>query len=296
MSVSDAATGRAGEAGGMRTLDIALDQIRPDAEQPRKELEREDHLLNDLAASIAVHGMLQPITVRLVSSGIYQIVSGERRWRAARLAGLQRIPCIVRSGQAGVVEQMVENLQRLDMTDLEIAAGLQRLRRAGLKGREIVKLLGKSEAWVSRYRLLEDPVIVELMEEEVIGSVNVAARFMALDPADRRSLLDAGGRITIDRIDDRRSRAASPNTLDTMDSDGPMPPRRVPKGHDPDHSGAEAPDRKIGDEGEGYREDAVAAAGSIVLTITVPEALMQRAGGRAALERWLIAQACDRWA
>lgn len=295
MSGYDALTERAGEAAVTRTLDIALDQIRPDDDQPRKELERADHSLNDLAASIVVHGVLQPITVRLVSGGIYQIVSGERRWRAARLAGLQRIPCLVRSAQAVIAEQMVENLQRLDMTDLEIAAGLQRLRRAGLKGREIVKLLGKSEAWVSRYRVLEDPVIVALMEDEVIGSVNVAARFMALDPTDRRSLLDAGGRITIDRIEDRRSRAAAREAPDAVDSEGTAPPRRAPGIHDGDGAGAETPDRVFADGGDGRREDVGPSAGSVVLTLTVPETLIQRAGGRAALERWLLAQAYDQW-
>ena len=109
---------------------LRLSEIEPDKGQPRKTFEPQ--ALNDLADSIAAHGVLQPIVVRPSPAGGYIIVAGERRWRAARLAGLKEIPAVVRElTDAEAMElALVENLQREDLDPVEEAMGYRQLMEA----------------------------------------------------------------------------------------------------------------------------------------------------------------------
>ena len=98
---------------------LPIEKVAPNQDQPRKQFNAE--ALADLAESIRMHGILQPITVRLLTSGYYQIISGERRWRAAREAGLDQVPVIVMEADDRKVMELglIENLQREDLNPME---------------------------------------------------------------------------------------------------------------------------------------------------------------------------------
>ena len=147
-----------GSAQNLRsTLRIA--QIDPKGDQPRKTFDAE--LLSELADSIAVHGVLQPILVREMPLGRYQIVAGERRFRAAKLAGLSEIPAIVIEGDEKKAAQiaMIENVQREDLNPLEEALGYRALSEDyGMTQEEIAAEIGKSRSAVANaLRLLDLP-------------------------------------------------------------------------------------------------------------------------------------------
>lgn len=143
-------------------IEIALDELEPNPYQPRQTMDEDG--LEDLTVSIENHGVLQPILVRRSGSG-YQIVAGERRWRAARRAGLATIPCLVQdAGDAQALElAMVENLQRDDLNPLEAARGYRLLvDDFGLTQDEISQKVGKSRSAVANtLRLLELPEAVQ---------------------------------------------------------------------------------------------------------------------------------------
>ena len=113
------------QAGGSVTIPVA--QIEPGLNQPRKHFDEE--ALAGLAESIRQHGIIQPLTVRRLSSGYYQIIAGERRWRAARMAGLAEVPAIVIEADDRMVMELglIENLQREDLNPMEEAAGYRSL-------------------------------------------------------------------------------------------------------------------------------------------------------------------------
>ncbi len=146
------------------TTTIPISQVEPNPHQPRDQAE-EDEELQELAASIARHGVLQPILVRPVEGGRYQIVAGERRWRAAQMAGLEEIPCVVREVDESqmLVLALVENLQRSDLNPIETAQGYQRLMdEFGLRQEEVAELVGKSRTAVTNtVRLLQLPEQVQ---------------------------------------------------------------------------------------------------------------------------------------
>ncbi len=137
--------------------DIPLEQIKPSSEQPRENFDAEK--LNELADSIRANGVIQPITVRQTGPGKYQIIAGERRWRAAKLAGLAVIPALIRSAdQHQRLElALIENLQREDLNPLEIATAFQRLvDEHKLSHEEIAERTGKDRSTVTNFtRLLK---------------------------------------------------------------------------------------------------------------------------------------------
>ena len=106
------------------SVNLPISQVEPGLNQPRKHFDEE--ALADLAESIRQHGMLQPLTVRRLASGYYQIIAGERRWRAARQAGLEEVPAIIIEADDRKVMELglIENLQREDLNPMEEAAGL----------------------------------------------------------------------------------------------------------------------------------------------------------------------------
>lgn len=148
-----------------RVLYLPVRQIRPNPSQPRKIFDPEG--LRELASSIEQYGILQPLTVRRVGGG-YELVAGERRLRAARMAGCSEVPCILLSvdqEQSGMVA-LVENLQRRDLDYIEEAEGLLRLMRLyGLNQEEAAARVGKSQSAVAnKLRLLRHspPVLEQL--------------------------------------------------------------------------------------------------------------------------------------
>lgn len=141
---------------------LPLREIEPDPGQPRKTFD--DETLAELSASIAEHGLLQPIAVRPKPSGGYLIVAGERRWRASRMAGLTEVPVIVKdvTDEQAMELALVENLQREDLDPVEEAAGIRELMtRCDLTQEQAARKLGKSRsALANSLRLLSLPETV----------------------------------------------------------------------------------------------------------------------------------------
>ena len=147
---------------------IAIDELEPGKYQPRARPGGES--LAELAESIKSQGVMQPVLVRPVAEGRYEIVAGERRWRAARLAGLAAIPALVRNipDQQALAAALVENIQREDLNSIEEATGIQRLAQEfGMTHQAIAESLGRSRAAVTNLvRLLElAPPVRELITQ-----------------------------------------------------------------------------------------------------------------------------------
>ena len=150
---------------------LPLREIEPDPGQPRKIFD--DETLAELSASIAEHGLLQPIAVRPKPSGGYLIVAGERRWRASRMAGLTEVPVIVKdvTDEQAMELALVENLQREDLDPVEEAAGIRELMtRCDLTQEQAARKLGKSRsALANSLRLLSLPeTVLELLKSGFI--------------------------------------------------------------------------------------------------------------------------------
>ena len=151
---------------------LPLREIEPDPDQPRKTFEQE--ALGELAASIAEHGLLQPITVRPRGLNGYTIVAGERRWRACRMAGLTEVPVVVKdvTEEQAMELALVENLQREDLDPVEEAAGIRELMvRCDLTQEQAAQKLGKSRsALANSLRLLNLPeTVLELLKSGFIN-------------------------------------------------------------------------------------------------------------------------------
>ena len=152
---------------------LPLREIEPDPGQPRKTFD--DETLAELSASIAEHGLLQPIAVRPKPSGGYLIVAGERRWRASRMAGLTEVPVIVKdvTDEQAMELALVENLQREDLDPVEEAAGIRELMtRCDLTQEQAARKLGKSRsALANSLRLLNLPeTVLELLKSGFINT------------------------------------------------------------------------------------------------------------------------------
>ena len=150
---------------------LPLREVEPDPGQPRKTFD--DETLAELSASIAEHGLLQPIAVRPKPSGGYLIVAGERRWRASRMAGLTEVPVIVKdvTDEQAMELALVENLQREDLDPVEEAAGIRELMtRCDLTQEQAARKLGKSRsALANSLRLLSLPeTVLELLKSGFI--------------------------------------------------------------------------------------------------------------------------------
>lgn len=137
---------------------VDINDIKPNRAQPRKSFSPDR--LKDLAASITAHGIIQPLVVRRAQTG-YELVAGERRWRAAREAGLAKVPVLVREfdDRDNMLIAVIENMQREDLNPIEEAEGLQQLIKTyGLKQEEISRSVGKSRSYIANsIRLLQLP-------------------------------------------------------------------------------------------------------------------------------------------
>jgi ParB family chromosome partitioning protein len=149
------------ETDQLREIDI--DRILPNAHQPRKSFNED--ALNDLAASIQIHGVVQPIVVQPLPDGFYQLIAGERRWRASQRAGLTRMPAVVRDiGDHSALEiALIENIQREDLNPIEEAQAYERLIvEFSLTQEEVARRVGKNRATVANMlRLLRLPSEVQ---------------------------------------------------------------------------------------------------------------------------------------
>ena len=151
-------------SGSSTINEIALNQIEPNPNQPRHEFDQE--ALDELATSIRELGIIQPITLRQVADDRYQIIAGERRWRASQLAGLETIPAYIRTvNDENVMElALVENLQRQDLNAIEIALAYEHLLEgSGMPQERISERVGKSRTAITNYlRLLKLPAQVQM--------------------------------------------------------------------------------------------------------------------------------------
>ena len=137
------------EASNDAVIYININDIKPNANQPRKNFDEDK--IQDLADSIMSHGIIQPVIVRPSKVG-YEIVAGERRYRAARKAGLKEIPCLVRefTDEENILVAIIENMQREDLDPIEEAEGLeQMIKTYGLTQEEVSKSVGKSRPYIS---------------------------------------------------------------------------------------------------------------------------------------------------
>ena len=154
------------QEGGSVSLPLA--QVEPGLKQPRKRFDEET--LADLADSIRTHGIIQPLTVRRLSSGYYQIIAGERRWRAAKLAGLSEVPAVIIEADDRKVMELglIENLQREDLNPMEEAMGYRTLMEEyALTQEETAQRVGKSRPAVANaLRLIALPDAIRHLVEE----------------------------------------------------------------------------------------------------------------------------------
>lgn len=157
---------------------LKIMEIEPNREQPRKDFD--EKALSELADSIAQHGVLQPLVVRPLTSGAYQIVAGERRWRAARIAGLSEVPVIIKelSDEDTIEIAMIENLQREDLNPLEEALGYRfMMDELKITQEEVSEKVGKSRPVIANaLRLLKLPKEVqEMVKNNLISSGHARA-------------------------------------------------------------------------------------------------------------------------
>ena len=171
------------------SLSLPISQVESCSSQPRKHFDEAS--LAELAASIQEHGIIQPLTVRKLASGYYQIIAGERRWRAARLAGLSEVPVIVIEADDRKAAElaMIENLQREDLNPMEEAAGFQSLIETyHMTQEEAATRVGKSRSAVTNaLRLLSlTPSVRKLVEEGKLSAGHARA-LLPLSPAVQES-------------------------------------------------------------------------------------------------------------
>ena len=175
------------------SLSLPISQVESCSSQPRKSFDEAS--LAELADSIREHGIIQPLTVRKLASGYYQIIAGERRWRAARIAGLQEVPVIVIEADDRKAAElaMIENLQREDLTPMEEAAGFQSLIETyHMTQEEAAKQVGKSRSAVTNsLRLLSlTPAVRQLVEEGKLSAGHARA-LLPLSPAMQENAANA---------------------------------------------------------------------------------------------------------
>lgn len=176
---------------GQGSLFLPISQVQPGLNQPRKRFDEE--ALADLADSIRTHGVIQPLTVRRLASGYYQIIAGERRWRASKLAGLKEVPAVVIEADDRKVMELglIENLQREDLNPIEEANGYKVLMKDfGMSQEEVALRVGKSRpaiANATRLLALPDPV-QELLEQGRLTAGHARAILGAPSASQQRNL------------------------------------------------------------------------------------------------------------
>ncbi|SMO42367.1 ParB/RepB/Spo0J family partition protein [Fodinibius sediminis] len=174
-------------------LQVPLDSIRPNPHQPRKEFNEER--LEELADSIERHGLIQPITVRYIGEKRFELISGERRLRASKLAGIEKIPAYIREVDDDdiISYALIENIQREDLNPVEVALGYQRLiDEAGYTQAEVARRVGKNRSTVANMlRLLNLPPFIQVaLRDEKISMGHARALISVDDPDDQETIFN----------------------------------------------------------------------------------------------------------
>jgi len=180
---------------GREIVEVELERIIAGGEQPRRVFK--DDALRELAASIKERGVLQPVLLRRGKDGTFSLIAGERRFRAARLAGLKKIPSIIRDSapEDSLEIALIENIQREDLNPMEMAHAFQRLiRQFGLTQEALSGKVAKDRATVANYlRLLSLPDEIQALVNGGSLSMGHARALLAMD--DRRKMLDAARKV-----------------------------------------------------------------------------------------------------
>ena len=244
--VSLLSSDRVGRSTGVRV--IGIDRITPNPEQPR--LVMDETSLEELAASIREHGILQPILVRPLGNNEFQLIAGERRWRASRAAGLATIPALVQEidDDTALEISIIENLQREDLSPLDEAAMYERMvTDHGYSVRKLAQKLGKDKGYLeNRLRLADAPPEIRELVSLRKDTLSHAYELMKVaDPRRRKRLTDrvARGELTLIKLRERiegRPRTVAPapppgdedaqaveGTEDDAEVDGPWAGRRA---------------------------------------------------------------------
>ena len=174
------------QGAGEGSVTLPISQVEPGLNQPRKRFDPES--LEELRQSIEIHGIIQPLTVRRLSTGYYQIIAGERRWRAAKAAGLAEVPAVIMEADDRKVMELglIENLQREDLNPAEEARGYKVLMEEyGLTQEQLAQRMGKSRPAVANtLRLLALPEeLMTMLEEGTLSAGHARAILGAPSPA-----------------------------------------------------------------------------------------------------------------
>ncbi len=172
-------------------LEVPVDNIRPNPHQPRKEFNEER--LRELAQSIEEHGLIQPITVRYIGEKRFELISGERRLRASKLAGIDKLPAYIRevSDDDVISYALIENIQREDLNPIEVAMGYQRLiEEAEFTQAEVAEQVGKNRSTVANMlRLLNLPPFIQAaLRDESLSMGHARALLAVEDPEDQKAI------------------------------------------------------------------------------------------------------------
>lgn len=210
--------------GGAQITTLPLQKVEPNPLQPRKDFDPE--ALQLLAESIAAHGVIQPLTVRAVEGGYYQIIAGERRWRAARLAGLDEVPVnVIEADDREVMElALIENLQREDLNPIEEAQGFRTLMEDyGLTQEQAASRVGKSRPAVANaLRLLAlDEELTELVRDGRLSPGHARALLSLKDEKLRHS---AAQRILALQLSVRQAETLCGTMQKQQQTPAPTPP------------------------------------------------------------------------
>ncbi len=178
-------------SGSSAINEIEVSLIRPNPDQPRSSFDEES--LGELAASIRELGVVQPLSVRMADDGTYQIIAGERRWRAARMAGLNTVPAYVRTASDSEVTEMalIENIQREDLNAIEVALAFRKLIDTySLTQDRLSERLGKKRATVANHlRLLKLPAEIQLgLRDHKLDMGHARALLSVADPKEQLRL------------------------------------------------------------------------------------------------------------
>lgn len=215
---------------------LPISQVEPGLKQPRKRFDED--ALQDLADSIRIHGLIQPLTVRRLSSGYYQIIAGERRWRASKLAGLNEVPAVIIEADDRKVMELglIENLQREDLNAIEEAGGYKVLMSEyGLTQEEVAQRVGKSRPTVANaLRLLDLPDAVRALLEQGKLSAGHARAILSAPRGNCQKIL--AQRVIDQGLSVRQTEAMAKRMEREMDVFG----EPFPKPEDPNHIYREA--------------------------------------------------------
>ncbi|WP_022836323.1 ParB/RepB/Spo0J family partition protein [Salisaeta longa] len=223
-----------------RVAEVAVEAIRPNPYQPRQSFS--DEALGELAASIEQLGIIQPITVRALGGGQFEIISGERRWRAARRAGLEHVPAFVRKADSEQMLEMalVENVQREELNPIEVAMGYQRLiDECSLTQEEVSEKVGKSRSTVANFlRLLKLPPRIQAALRDGDIAQGHARALIAIDDTEvqltflQRTIAEEWSVRTVEREVRAWHEAQSADASDDDDDDAPPAPDPAPSRND----------------------------------------------------------------